>query len=223
MPESWATMRVPYLDIMSGVLRWPAYLQSSKSDCTTPALEIVRGTLFSQGKPSIFYKRLTCMVSQKYSSPYCETMKMILLAFSLIDSAVLCLRGARSTLHEGLPDSTWNDTPIDMIVSEGLLWTHFWSLNGNQYIPCIMWIVESIYHVTVLYNKQCHHRYLPISVRGDLSCEIWSWPKAVPPDHFWLPKLVREQILAAKSGPGGGPVLAANSGPGPGFGSQMQS
>ena len=56
-----------------------------------------------------------------------------------------------------------------------------------------------------------------------------------PPDHFWLPKLVQKQILAAKSGPGGGPVLAAKSGPGggpvlaaksgpgPGFGSQMQS
>ena len=53
-------------------------------------------------------------------------MKMILckLAFSLVDSAGLCLRGARSALHRPTKLNL-NDTPIDMIVSEGCLWPHF--------------------------------------------------------------------------------------------------
>ncbi len=42
------------------------------------------------------------------------------LAFSLVDSAGLCLRGARSALHRPARLDL-NDTPIDMIVSEGRL------------------------------------------------------------------------------------------------------
>ena len=70
----------------------------------------------------VFYKRLAPMISQKHSSPYCETMKMIRckLAFSLVDSAGLCLRGARSALHRPARLDL-NDTPIDMIVSVGHL------------------------------------------------------------------------------------------------------
>ena len=49
-------------------------------------------------------------------------MKMIQckLAFSLVDSAGLCLRGARSALHRPAKLNL-NDAPIDMIVSEGWL------------------------------------------------------------------------------------------------------
>ena len=76
--------------------------------------------------PLVFYNRLAPMISQKHLSPYCETMKMIQckLAFSLVDLAGLCLRGARSALHRSARLNL-NDTPIDMIVSEGRLWTHF--------------------------------------------------------------------------------------------------
>ena len=61
----------------------------------------------------VFYKRLACMISQKHISPYCETMKMIWckLAFSLVDSAGLCLRGARSALHRPARLDL-NDTPL---------------------------------------------------------------------------------------------------------------
>ena len=71
---------------------------------------------------SIFYKRLAAMISSKCSSTYSETMRMIRckLAFSLIDSAVLCLRGARSTTSRPAKLDL-KDTPIDMIIREGRL------------------------------------------------------------------------------------------------------
>ena len=68
----------------------------------------------------IFYKRLASVISLKHSAPYSETMKMIRckLGFSLIDSANLCLRGARSALHRPVRFDL-SDTPIDVIVNEG--------------------------------------------------------------------------------------------------------
>ena len=74
----------------------------------------------------VFYNRLAPMISQMHSSPYWETMKMIRckLAFSLVESVGLCLRGARSALHRPARLDL-NDTLIDMIVSVGHLWTHF--------------------------------------------------------------------------------------------------
>ena len=54
------------------------------------------------------------------TAPYSETMKMIRckFGFSLINSANLCLRGARSALHR-LARLDLTDTPIDVIVNEG--------------------------------------------------------------------------------------------------------
>ena len=94
--------------------------------------------------PLVFYNRLAPMISQKHLSPYCETMKMIQckLAFSLVDLAGLCLRGARSALHRSARLHL-NDTPIDMIVSEGHLWTHF----------CFQWQMHLL--TTELCNLMC--------------------------------------------------------------------
>ena len=71
---------------------------------------------------TIFYKKLAFMISERRLSTYSDTMKMIRckLAFSLINSIELCLRGARSSTYRPARTNL-ADTPIDMIVIEGHL------------------------------------------------------------------------------------------------------
>ena len=49
-------------------------------------------------------------------------MKMICskVAFSLIDLANMCLRGARSSFHRPMKELNLIDNPIDLMVNEGL-------------------------------------------------------------------------------------------------------
>ena len=70
---------------------------------------------------SIVFKRLASMISEKHSSSYSSTMKMIRskVAFSLIDSAIMCLRGARSSFHRPVKALNLIDNPIDLMVNEG--------------------------------------------------------------------------------------------------------
>ena len=70
---------------------------------------------------SIVFKRLASMISEKHSSSYSSTMKMIRskVAFSLIDSAIMCLRGARSFFHRPVKALNLIDNPIDLMVNEG--------------------------------------------------------------------------------------------------------
>ena len=67
---------------------------------------------------SVVLKRLADMISSKHGKPYNQTIQFIRckISFSLIDSAILCLRGARSACHR--PQIDLNDKPIDVIVSE---------------------------------------------------------------------------------------------------------
>ena len=70
---------------------------------------------------SIMYKRLASLIAMKHAASYSETMRMIRckIAFSLIDSAVMCLRGARSSFHKPVKALDLIDTPVDLVVSEG--------------------------------------------------------------------------------------------------------
>ena len=72
---------------------------------------------------SIMYKRLASLIATKHAASYSETMRMIRckIAFSLIDSAVMCLRGARSSFHKPVKALDLIDTPVDLVVSEGRL------------------------------------------------------------------------------------------------------
>ena len=67
---------------------------------------------------SVVLKRLADMISSKHGKPYNQTIQFIRckISFSLIDSAILCLRGARSACHR--PEINFNDNPIDVIVNE---------------------------------------------------------------------------------------------------------
>ena len=50
---------------------------------------------------TVAFKRLAGLISEKHDQPYSSTLNFIRckIAFSLIDSAVACLRGPRSAFH----------------------------------------------------------------------------------------------------------------------------
>ena len=68
-----------------------------------------------------FYKRLASLIASKHAASYSATMRMIRckISFSLIDSAVMCLRGARSSFRKPMRALDLIDTPVDLIVNEG--------------------------------------------------------------------------------------------------------
>ena len=69
----------------------------------------------------VTFKRLASLISVKHKKSYSQTMSTIRckLAFSLIDSAVMCLRGARSSFHRPVRSLDLTDTPVDLIVKQG--------------------------------------------------------------------------------------------------------
>ena len=90
--------------------------------------EIEHGTftpLFSQPQlegmgpaAQVFYRRLAALISEKQQQSYGMTMGWICccLSFSLLRSAITCLRGFRSSYHRPASPS---DLPIDVITREG--------------------------------------------------------------------------------------------------------
>ena len=69
----------------------------------------------------VTFKRLASLIAAKYKKSYSQTMSMIRckVAFSLIDSALMCLRGARSSHHRPIRSLDLTDTPVDLIVNQG--------------------------------------------------------------------------------------------------------
>ena len=64
----------------------------------------------------IMYKRLTSVIATKHSASCSVTMRMIRykIAFSLIESAVMCLRGAQSSFHKPMRALDLIDTLVDL-------------------------------------------------------------------------------------------------------------
>ena len=67
---------------------------------------------------TIVYKRLAAMMADKHNQPYSRTLHLIRckLNFSLLRSAIMCLRGSRSTYRNPAKQPT---LPIDLAYSEG--------------------------------------------------------------------------------------------------------
>ena len=65
------------------------------------------------------YKRIAAMIAEKHSKPYSRTMHWIRcrLSFSLLRSAIMCLRGSRSAIHR--PASMLTIDTMDLGCSEG--------------------------------------------------------------------------------------------------------
>ena len=72
---------------------------------------------------TVAFKRLAGLISEKHDQPYSSTLNFIRckITFSLIDSAVACLRGPRSAFHAPARDFNLTDHPLDLIRTEVLL------------------------------------------------------------------------------------------------------
>ena len=69
----------------------------------------------------IMYMRRASLFATKHSTSYNVTMRMIRcnIAFSLIDSTAMCLRGARSSFRKPMKALDLINTPVNLVVSEG--------------------------------------------------------------------------------------------------------
>ena len=69
---------------------------------------------------TVIYKRLAAMIAEKHEKPYSQTMQWIRcrLNFSLLRSAIMCLRGSRSSRHHP-EDHRINGGTIDLACSMG--------------------------------------------------------------------------------------------------------
>ena len=69
---------------------------------------------------TVAFKRLAGLISEKYDQPYSSTLSFIRckIAFSLIDSAISCLRAPRSAFHAPARDFNLTDYPLDLIRAE---------------------------------------------------------------------------------------------------------
>ena len=69
---------------------------------------------------TVAFKRLAGLISEKYDQPYSSTLSFIRckIAFSLIDSAISCLRAPRSAFHVPARDFNLTDYPLDLIHTE---------------------------------------------------------------------------------------------------------
>ena len=69
---------------------------------------------------TVVYKRLASLIAEKYEKPYSKTMQWIRcrLSYSLLRSAIMCLRGSRSSRHNPAHHKIFGDT-IDLACSMG--------------------------------------------------------------------------------------------------------
>ena len=66
------------------------------------------------------FKRLAGLISEKHCQPYSSTLNFIRckISFSLIDSAIACLRGPRTAFHAPARELNLTDHPLDLIHAE---------------------------------------------------------------------------------------------------------
>ena len=68
---------------------------------------------------TVVYKRLASCIAEKHGKPYGKTVHWLRcrLNFSLLRSAIMCLRGSRSACHR--PECPWSSDTIDLACAEG--------------------------------------------------------------------------------------------------------
>ena len=73
---------------------------------------------------TVVYKRLASYIAEKHDKPYGKTVHWIRcqLNFSLLRSAIICMRSSRSACH--CPECHWSSDTIDLACTEGRVpWT----------------------------------------------------------------------------------------------------
>ena len=68
---------------------------------------------------TVAYRRISTLIAEKKQQPYSQTLFWMRcrLSFSLLRSAIMCLRGAHTSLHHPARPSTGE--PIDLVCAEG--------------------------------------------------------------------------------------------------------
>ena len=81
----------------------------------TPLVLLATGGMASEA--TVFYKRLASCLATKWDQPYSQTMSWLrcLVAFSLLQSAIQCIRGAHSSCGHAAKSHT---PPLDLVISE---------------------------------------------------------------------------------------------------------
>ena len=88
---------------------------SSNVQDGTPLVLSVTGGMANEA--TAFYKRLACCLAIKWEQPYSSTMSWLRcrLAFSLLRSAIQCIRGARSRCGHAAKSLA---SPLDLVTSD---------------------------------------------------------------------------------------------------------
>ena len=76
---------------------------------------------------NVVYKRIASLIADKHGKPYSKTINWLRcrLSFSLLRSAIMCLRGSRSSFHNPINSL---DGEVDLAVAEGRghIFIHFY-------------------------------------------------------------------------------------------------
>ena len=96
---------------------YEARVREVELGCFTPLVFFTSGGLGPAAKA--FYKRLASLIAEKHDQPYSLTLfwHRAKLSFSLLRSAIMCLRGSRSSYHRGSCSPL--DSAIDLSCSAG--------------------------------------------------------------------------------------------------------
>ena len=97
--------------------------ESSKSSMA-PSLQSYSPQATDGAWATMAFKRLASLLSNKRVQPYNRTLGFLRckVAFTSLDSAIMCLRGARSSFHSPAHNNAdLQDLPLDLIAREARL------------------------------------------------------------------------------------------------------
>lgn len=97
--------------------KYDARIREIEHGCFTP---LVFSTAGGMGPAAtVVYKRLAALIAEKHNQTYSETIRWLRcrLNFSLLRSAIMCIRGARSSFNH--PIRPLNEAAIDLALHEG--------------------------------------------------------------------------------------------------------
>ena len=104
---------------------------------------------------TIAYKRLASLLADKRKQDYSKTINWLRcsISFSLVKSAVMCLRGARSSFHQPVRQAHC-EVPLDVAISEGHVpsqqtMNFLFSVWHSDFFfsPCFCWFASYFYDI----------------------------------------------------------------------------
>ena len=135
---------------------------------------------------NVVYEQIVSMIAQKYDKTYSETLHWIRfeLSYSLLHSAIMCLRGASSSIHH---PATSPDT-MDLACYEGQVPLH-WTEPTNTQTPCIY---SLYFHLIDWMNIHFHKKKIyMVKIRaGWHLIKLWTFHELIRKELIKFPTLV---------------------------------